>query len=81
MIGWGDIYKVVVAMAPLYMALGLGYGPVKWWQIFTPEQCDAINKLVVYFTLPCFTFEFTLHMDPFGLNYRFMAADASPSSL
>ncbi|CAL9076731.1 unnamed protein product [Musa textilis] len=76
MISWGDIYKVVVAMAPLYVALGLGYGSVRWWRIITPEQCEAINRLVSCITLPLFTFEFTLHVDPFAMNYRFISADA-----
>ncbi|KAL4379177.1 hypothetical protein GQ457_02G027460 [Hibiscus cannabinus] len=76
MIGWEDVYKVVAAMVPLYVALMLGYGSVKWWGIFTPEQCDAINRLVCYFTLPLFTVEFTSHIDPFELNYRFIGADA-----
>ncbi|XP_026382990.1 auxin efflux carrier component 5-like isoform X2 [Papaver somniferum] len=76
MIGMGDIYKVVVAMTPLYVALVLGYGSVKWWKMFSPEQCDAINKFVCYFTLPLFTFHFTSQVDPFGWNYKFLAADA-----
>ncbi|KDP23297.1 hypothetical protein JCGZ_23130 [Jatropha curcas] len=76
MIGWEDVYKVVVAMVPLYVALILGYGSVKWWKIFTPEQCGAVNRLVCYFTLPLFTFEFTAHIDPFKMNYLFMGADA-----
>lgn len=76
MIGWEDVYKVVVAMLPLYVALVLGYGSVKWWRIFTPDQCDAINRLVCYFTLPLFTFEFTAHVDPFKMNYLFIGADA-----
>ncbi|RWR87085.1 PIN-like protein [Cinnamomum micranthum f. kanehirae] len=76
MIAWEDVYKVVVAMTPLYVALGLGYGSVRWWHIFTPEQCGAINRLVSFFTLPLFTFEFTAHIDPFDMNYRFIAADA-----
>lgn len=76
MIGLEDVYKVVVAMTPLYVALLLGYGSIKWWQIFTPEQCDAINLLVCYFTLPLFTFEFTAHVDPFKMNYPFIGADA-----
>ncbi|KAL3520547.1 hypothetical protein ACH5RR_018696 [Cinchona calisaya] len=76
MIGWEDVYKVVVAMVPLYLALVLGYGSVKWWRIFRPEQCDAINRFVAFFTLPLFTFEFTAHVDPFKMNYRFIAADA-----
>ncbi|XAR49130.1 hypothetical protein NMG60_11032210 [Bertholletia excelsa] len=76
MIGWEDVYKVVAAMVPLYVALMMGYGSVRWWRIFTPEQCDAINRLVCYFTFPLFTFEFTAHVDPFQMNYPFIAADA-----
>ncbi|XP_027185700.1 auxin efflux carrier component 5-like [Coffea eugenioides] len=76
MIGLGDVYKVVAAMFPLYVALVLGYGSVKWWRLFTPEQCDAINRFVAYFTLPLFIFEFTAHVDPFKMNYPFVAADA-----
>lgn len=76
MIGWEDVYKVVVAMAPLYFALILGYGSVKWWKILKPEQCEAINRLVCFFTLPLFTVEFTAHIDPFQMNYLFIGADA-----
>ncbi|XP_077251618.1 auxin efflux carrier component 5-like [Tasmannia lanceolata] len=76
MIGWEDVYKVVVAMTPLYVALGLGYGSVRWWHIFTPDQCMAINRLVSFFTLPLFTFEFAAHIDPFEMNYQFIGADA-----
>lgn len=76
MIGWEDVYKVVVAMVPLYVALVLGYGSVRWWKIFTPEQCGAVNKFVCFFTLPLFTFEFTAHVDPFKMNYLFIGADA-----
>lgn len=75
MIGLEDVYKVAAAMVPLYVALMLGYGSVKWWKIFTPDQCDAINRLVCYFTLPLFAFEFTAHTDPFKWNYMFIAAD------
>lgn len=76
MIGWEDIYKVVTAMVPLYVALILGYGSVKWWCLFTPEQCDAINRFVSYFTLPLFAFQFTSHVDPFKMNYLFLGGDA-----
>nr|GMC50165.1 auxin efflux carrier component 5 [Ipomoea batatas] len=77
MIGWGDVYNVVVAVVPLYVALLLGYASVKWWRIFrTAEQCDAVTRFVSYFTLPLFTFEFTVHVDPYQMNYKFAAADA-----
>ncbi|XP_077227326.1 auxin efflux carrier component 5-like [Tasmannia lanceolata] len=75
MIGWGDVYKVVESMTPLYVALCLGYGSVRWCHIFTPEQCVAIDRLISFFTLPLFTFEFTAHVDPFEMNYRFICAD------
>ncbi|XP_065851693.1 auxin efflux carrier component 5-like [Euphorbia lathyris] len=81
MIGWEDIYKVIEAMAPLYVALILGYGSVKWWKIFTPEQCEAVNSLVCFFTLPFFTFDFTSHANPFKMNYIFIAADAISKAL
>uniref|UniRef100_A0ACD5XU91 Uncharacterized protein n=1 Tax=Avena sativa TaxID=4498 RepID=A0ACD5XU91_AVESA len=76
MIGWGDVYKVVAAMTPLYFALGLGYGSVRWWKLFTPDQCDAVNRLVAYFAVPFFAFDFAARMDPYALNYRVLAADA-----
>ncbi|KAL0318120.1 UNVERIFIED_CONTAM: Auxin efflux carrier component 5 [Sesamum calycinum] len=76
MIGWEDLYKVLVGIAPLYVALILGYCSVKWWRMFTPDQCEAINRLVCYFTYPMFVFEFTASVDPFKMNYLFMAADA-----
>lgn len=75
MIAWGDVYKVVEAMAPLYMALALGYGSVRWWRIFTLAECDTINRLVAYFAFPFFAFQFTLHCDPFTMNYRAILAD------
>ncbi|PKI55480.1 auxin efflux carrier component 5 [Punica granatum] len=77
MIGWEDIYKVVVAMVPLYLALMLGYGSVKWWHMFTPEQCDGINRFVCYFIVPLFCFEFTArHANLFEMNYLCLGADA-----
>ncbi|XP_042385881.1 auxin efflux carrier component 5-like [Zingiber officinale] len=76
MIKVGGVYKVAEAMVPLYVALGLGYGSVRWWRIISPEQCEAINRLVSCITLPLFTFQFTLHTDPFAMNYRMIGADA-----
>ncbi|CAM0144462.1 unnamed protein product [Urochloa decumbens] len=81
MIAWGDIYKVVSAMAPLYFALGLGYGSVRWWGFFTPEQCGAINTLVAHFSMPFFTFDFLARADPYAMNARVLAADAASKAL
>uniref|UniRef100_A0ACD5XUK4 Uncharacterized protein n=1 Tax=Avena sativa TaxID=4498 RepID=A0ACD5XUK4_AVESA len=76
MIGWGDLYKVVSGMAPLYFALVLGYCSVRWWKLFTRDQCDAINRLVIYFALPFFAFDFNAHAGTFAASYRVLAADA-----
>ncbi|KAG6474542.1 hypothetical protein ZIOFF_068480 [Zingiber officinale] len=72
----GNLIKVAEAMLPLYMALGLGYVSLRWWRLILPEQCEAIDRLVYSITLPLFTLQFTLHMDPFAMNYRMIAADA-----
>ncbi|OWM86132.1 auxin efflux carrier component 5-like [Punica granatum] len=76
MIGFEDISKVVVGMVPLYVALLLGYGSVRWWRLFTPEQCDGINRFICLFIFPLFSFDFTANVDPFLMNYRLIAADA-----
>ncbi|KAJ9557624.1 hypothetical protein OSB04_012238 [Centaurea solstitialis] len=76
MIGLDDIYKVLAAMFPLYVALILGYGSVKWWHMFKPDHCDAINQLNCYFIMPLFTFDFTTRINPYKMNFRFLAADA-----
>lgn len=75
MIRLGDIYKVVEAMVPLYFALVLGYGSIRWWRIFSPAECDTINRLVAYFAFPFFAFRFTLNTDPYDWNYRAIAGD------
>ncbi|KAL1532867.1 auxin efflux carrier component 5-like isoform X1 [Salvia divinorum] len=71
-IGWGDVYKVVEAMAPLYVALLLGYGSRR---MFKAEECDAINRFNCYFILPFFTFHFTASVNPYTFNLRFLAGD------
>ncbi|XP_074570610.1 auxin efflux carrier component 5-like [Curcuma longa] len=76
MISMGNLIKVAEAMLPLYMALGLGYVSLRWWRLILPEQCKAIDRLVYSITLPLFTLQFTMHMDPFAMNYRMIAADA-----
>ncbi|KAG6401037.1 hypothetical protein SASPL_137882 [Salvia splendens] len=75
MIELGDIYKVVVAMTPLYVALVLGYSSVRWWRMFKPDQCDAINRFNCYFIIPFFTFQFTSGVDPYTMNFHFLAGD------
>ncbi|KAJ0985232.1 hypothetical protein J5N97_003588 [Dioscorea zingiberensis] len=53
----------------------LAYGSVKWWKIFSPDQCSGINRFVALFAVPLLSFHFISTNNPFAMNYRFIAAD------
>ncbi|GLJ47303.1 hypothetical protein SUGI_0998840 [Cryptomeria japonica] len=53
----------------------LAYGSVKWWKIFTPEQCAGINKFVAIFAVPLLSFIFISRINPYKMNFVFVAAD------
>lgn len=75
MITLTDFYHVMTAMVPLYVAMILAYGSVKWWKIFTPDQCSGINRFVALFAVPLLSFHFIASNDPYKMNLRFIAAD------
>ncbi|XP_047941729.1 auxin efflux carrier component 1a [Salvia hispanica] len=75
MITGADLYHVMTAVVPLYVAMILAYGSVKWWKIFTPEQCSGINRFVALFAVPLLSFHFIASNDPYSMNLRFIAAD------
>ncbi|KAF0918065.1 hypothetical protein E2562_022660 [Oryza meyeriana var. granulata] len=57
MVSWKDIYLVLEATIPLYVAMILAYLSIKWWKLFTPEQCSGINKFVAKFSIPLLSFQ------------------------
>ncbi|KAF5442301.1 hypothetical protein F2P56_034972 [Juglans regia] len=75
MITWGDLYTVLTAVIPLYVAMILAYGSVRWWKIFSPDQCSGINRFVAIFAVPLLSFHFISENDPYSMNFRFIAAD------
>ncbi|RWW01124.1 hypothetical protein GW17_00035856 [Ensete ventricosum] len=75
MISWHELNTVLVAVAPLYVAMVLAYGSVRWWGIFSPEQCAGINRFVAIFAVPLLSFHFISTNDPYAMNLRFVAAD------
>ncbi|XP_057770476.1 auxin efflux carrier component 1 [Salvia miltiorrhiza] len=75
MITGADFYHVMTAVVPLYVAMMLAYGSVKWWKIFTPDQCSGINRFVALFAVPLLSFHFIASNDPYKMNLRFIAAD------
>ncbi|WOK92225.1 hypothetical protein Cni_G00916 [Canna indica] len=75
MITAADFYNVMAAVVPLYVAMILAYGSVKWWNIFTPSQCSGINRFVALFAVPLLSFHFISGNNPYTMNLRFIAAD------
>ncbi|XP_076956064.1 auxin efflux carrier component 3-like [Bidens hawaiensis] len=75
MITGHDFYNVMSAMVPLYVAMILAYGSVRWWKIFTPDQCSGINRFVAIFAVPLLSFHFISLNNPYEMNFRFIAAD------
>ncbi|EHA8586855.1 Auxin efflux carrier component 1a [Cocos nucifera] len=65
----------MTAVVPLYVAMILAYGSVKWWKIFSPDQCSGINRFVALFAVPLLSFHFISTNDPYKMNLRFIAAD------
>ncbi|KAJ9563674.1 hypothetical protein OSB04_008834 [Centaurea solstitialis] len=62
-------------MVPLYVAMILAYGSVRWWKIFSPDQCSGINRFVAIFAVPLLSFHFISLNNPYRMNFRFIAAD------
>ncbi|KAJ3694922.1 hypothetical protein LUZ60_000299 [Juncus effusus] len=75
MITGSDFYHVMTAMVPLYVAMILAYGSVKWWKIFSPDQCSGINRFVALFAVPLLSFHFISSNNPYTMNLKFIAAD------
>ncbi|XP_062181035.1 probable auxin efflux carrier component 3b [Phragmites australis] len=75
MIPWHDLYTVLCAVVPLYVAMILAYGSVRWWGVLTPDQCSGINRFVAVFAVPLLSFHVISTSDPYGMNLLFIAAD------
>ncbi|GJN15299.1 hypothetical protein PR202_gb02198 [Eleusine coracana subsp. coracana] len=75
MISWHDLYTVLCAVVPLYVAMMLAYGSVRWWGVLTPEQCGGINRFVAVFAVPLLSFHVISSSDPYAMDLRFVVAD------
>ncbi|XP_060672479.1 probable auxin efflux carrier component 8 isoform X1 [Ziziphus jujuba] len=75
MISPTDVYHVVAATIPLYVAMILAYISVKWWQFFTPDQCSGINKFVAKFSIPLLSFQVISANNPYKMNLKLILSD------
>ncbi|XP_058726370.1 probable auxin efflux carrier component 1c [Vicia villosa] len=75
MINGKDVYNIVESVFPLYVAMTLGYASIKWWKIFTPDQCAGVNHFVASFAVPALTFVYIIPINPYHMNWRILIAD------
>ncbi|VAH62387.1 unnamed protein product [Triticum turgidum subsp. durum] len=81
MISWVAIYHVLEATTPLYVAMILAYLSIKWWKLFTPEQCSGINKFVANFSIPLLSFQVISTNNPYDMNLKLIFADILQKSI
>ncbi|XP_057773084.1 auxin efflux carrier component 6 [Salvia miltiorrhiza] len=81
MISGGDLYNVMCAMVPLYFAMLVAYASVRWWKIFTAEQCSGVNRFVAVFAVPVLSFHFIAHNNPYQMDTKFILADTLSKAL
>lgn len=75
MISLSDVYHVVAATVPLYVAMFLAYFSVKFWKLFTPDQCSGINKFVAKFSIPLLSFQVIANNNPYKMNLKLIYSD------
>ncbi|XP_020596328.1 probable auxin efflux carrier component 8 [Phalaenopsis equestris] len=75
MISWEDVYHVLEATVPLYVAMALAYLSVRWWKLFTPDQCSVINKFVAKISIPLLSYHVISTNNPYHMNLKLLLAD------
>ncbi|PON95892.1 Auxin efflux carrier [Trema orientale] len=75
MISLADVYHVVTATVPLYVAMIIAYVSVRWWKLFTPDQCSGINKFVAKFSIPLLSFQILSENNPYKMNLKLILSD------
>lgn len=71
-----DIYHVLSATLPLYVAMILAYVSVKRLKLFTPDQCSGINKFVAKFAIPLLSFKVISNNNPYHMSLKLIIADS-----
>ncbi|PKU64033.1 auxin efflux carrier component 7-like [Dendrobium catenatum] len=71
-----DLYNVLSALVPQYITMFLAFASVKYWKIFSPEQCFGINRFVAHFACPFLFFDVISRFQLKNINIPFLAADS-----
>ncbi|XP_054782835.1 auxin efflux carrier component 8 isoform X2 [Prosopis cineraria] len=70
-----DLLHVVSATVPLYVTMILAYVSVKWWKLFTPDQCSGINKFVAKFSVPLLSFQVVSSYNLYRISLKLIYAE------
>ncbi|KAK8949324.1 putative auxin efflux carrier component 5 [Platanthera zijinensis] len=75
MISSATVYHVFESTVPLYVAMLLAYLSVRWWKLFTPNQCSTINKFVAKISIPLLSYQVISTNNPYQMNLKLLLAD------
>ncbi|KZV46328.1 Auxin efflux carrier family protein [Dorcoceras hygrometricum] len=75
MISLSGVSHIITSVIPLYIAMIAAYISLKWWKLFTPDQCSGINKFVANFSIPLLTFQVISTNNPYKMNLKLVCAD------
>ncbi|PKA57315.1 Putative auxin efflux carrier component 5 [Apostasia shenzhenica] len=75
MISLADVYHVLEATVPLYVAMMLAYLSVRWWKLFSSEECSTINKFVAKISIPLLSYQVISMNNPYQMNLKLILAD------
>lgn len=75
MISLANVFHVVTKTVPLYVTMFLAYVSVKWFKLFTQEQCSGINKFVAKFSIPLLSFQVISSNNIYKMSLKLMYAD------
>ncbi|CAL5191239.1 unnamed protein product [Lathyrus oleraceus] len=75
MISLANVFHVVTKTVPLYVTMFLAYVSIKWFKLFTQEQCSGINKFVAKFSIPLLSFQIISSNNIYKMSLKLMYAD------
>ncbi|XP_073273589.1 probable auxin efflux carrier component 8 isoform X1 [Primulina huaijiensis] len=75
MISISSVSHIITSIIPLYVAMIAAYISLKWWKLFTPDQCLGINKFVANFSIPLLSFRVISTNNPYKMNLKLVCAD------
>ncbi|KMZ65462.1 putative auxin efflux carrier component 5 [Zostera marina] len=75
MISIKEVFDVIEATVPIYVAMLLAYISMKWFKLFSEDQSSGINKFVAKISIPFLSFHIISTNNPYKMNRKLILAD------